>query len=375
MRVLAKNASEIFEITRLPVYIAHTPAGTSVQNMVHYCQGMWHDRFEALDFGSASANLAKYNRTTPPPYGLTASALNLPTRVYWGGMDRLATSHDVERILRELTLDPRVDDVSDVYLEDYNHLDFVWGLDAHHLQGKCDDSAEKAEEGHKIKRLFLAALESCSIKDAEVTKLRQNMHRLIEEIEDHSRILTAQCRKNANSKITELLEYQQNLEQERLILKMRNERMAGELMRLREICDICLNKGFLKMRGDFRSSISRCDRNSLSNTMQHKLESQKAETELENMKQKLAMKIMELESYQERFNQLQTHSNRQEVQLEARTAELETLRRRENELTRSFAERIQALEMMLNSSRCAFSRREKELMRRLKFLDSARQHS
>ncbi|KAM7532671.1 hypothetical protein Aperf_G00000130057 [Anoplocephala perfoliata] len=117
-------------VTRIPVYIAHSPAGTSVQNIVHYCQGMWRDQFVAFDFGSASANLAKYNRTTPPPYGLTASAINLPTRVYWGGKDWLATPYDVQRILREMTADPRVDDVSDVYLEDYNHLDFVLGVDA-----------------------------------------------------------------------------------------------------------------------------------------------------------------------------------------------------------------------------------------------------
>ncbi|KAM3183753.1 hypothetical protein ACTXT7_009753 [Hymenolepis weldensis] len=116
--------------TRLPVYVAHTPAGTSVQNIVHYCQGMWTDRFEALDFGSPDANFARYNRTTPPPYGLRESALNLPTRVYWGGNDWLATPRNIGQILREMTDNSLVNDVSDVYLDDYNHLDFVWGLDA-----------------------------------------------------------------------------------------------------------------------------------------------------------------------------------------------------------------------------------------------------
>nr|CDS30518.1 lipase M [Hymenolepis microstoma] len=116
--------------SRLPVYLAHTPADTSIQNMVHYCQGIWTGQFEALDFGSPAANFAKYNRTTPPPYGLRKSALNLPTRVYWGGNDWLSTPRDVSEILHEMTGDSKVNDVTDVYLNDYNHLDFVWGLDA-----------------------------------------------------------------------------------------------------------------------------------------------------------------------------------------------------------------------------------------------------
>ncbi|CDS41522.1 lysosomal acid lipase:cholesteryl ester [Echinococcus multilocularis] len=112
--------------TRLPVYVAHTPAGTSVQNMVHYCQGMWQGRFQAFDFGAAE-NVVKYNRTTPPPYGL--DAVGVPVTVYWGGKDWLAPPRDIGRILVELSRGSGAQ-VRDVYLSDYNHLDFVWGLDA-----------------------------------------------------------------------------------------------------------------------------------------------------------------------------------------------------------------------------------------------------
>ncbi|KAM7543254.1 hypothetical protein Aperf_G00000001045 [Anoplocephala perfoliata] len=116
--------------TRLPEYLTHIPDDTSIQNVVHYCQAILDDQFKAFDFGSASANLEKYNSTSPPTYGLVASANNLPTRIYWGGMDLLATPGNVGRILREITADPSVDDVTDVYLEDYNHLGFIWGVNA-----------------------------------------------------------------------------------------------------------------------------------------------------------------------------------------------------------------------------------------------------
>ncbi|KAL5103202.1 Lysosomal acid lipase/cholesteryl ester hydrolase [Taenia crassiceps] len=112
--------------TRLPVYVAHTPAGTSVQNMVHYCQAMWQGGFQGFDFGEAG-NRVRYNRTTPPPYGL--DAVGVPVTVYWGGRDWLASPRDMNRILAELTR-KRDAEIRDVYLPDYNHLDFVWGIDA-----------------------------------------------------------------------------------------------------------------------------------------------------------------------------------------------------------------------------------------------------
>lgn len=117
----AKNTNT----TRLPVYVSHTPAGTSVQNIVHYCQSVSHGRFQAFDFGTKK-NIEKYNQTTPPLFHL--NNIDIPTSVYWGGRDWLAATQDVEQILREL---PKVPGgVRSIYLPHYNHFDFVWGLDA-----------------------------------------------------------------------------------------------------------------------------------------------------------------------------------------------------------------------------------------------------
>ncbi|EUB57474.1 Lipase member M [Echinococcus granulosus] len=121
-----RNMDSYIYLTQLPIYIAHAPVGTSVQNMVHYCQAMWQGCFQTFDFGAAE-NMVKYNRTTPPPYGL--DAVGLPVTVYWSGQDWLAPPRDISRILTELSRG-RDAQMRDVYLPDYNHLDFVWGVDA-----------------------------------------------------------------------------------------------------------------------------------------------------------------------------------------------------------------------------------------------------
>ncbi|TGZ60894.1 hypothetical protein CRM22_008291 [Opisthorchis felineus] len=115
----AKNTN----LTRLPVYIAHTPAGTSAKNMVHYCQGITTDQFQAFDYGKVK-NLEIYGQKTPPKYDL--SKFTVPTAVFTGGNDWLAVEKDVDRLIEQIK--PAV--VSHINFPEYNHLDFVWGMDA-----------------------------------------------------------------------------------------------------------------------------------------------------------------------------------------------------------------------------------------------------
>eukprot|EP00750_Incisomonas_marina_P028336 INCI6656.1.p1 GENE.INCI6656.1~~INCI6656.1.p1 ORF type:complete len:343 (-),score=51.10 INCI6656.1:342-1370(-) len=79
--------------TRLPVYVGETPSGTSVQNMVHWCQGMREDKFRMYDYGTRLKNHEHYNQTTPPEYKL--ADLNVPTVLLSGGHDFLADPTDV----------------------------------------------------------------------------------------------------------------------------------------------------------------------------------------------------------------------------------------------------------------------------------------
>lgn len=111
--------------TRLPVYTSHDPAGTSVQNMGHWAQSLRSDSFQMYDFGSKSANLQHYGQDTPPVYHLENSMV--PIALFYGGNDILADVEDVQMILEKV---PSRLLVFKQFIQQYDHLDFIWGMDA-----------------------------------------------------------------------------------------------------------------------------------------------------------------------------------------------------------------------------------------------------
>lgn len=110
---------------RLADYLTHTPAGTSVQNMVHWAQAVSANDFQMYDFGK-DENEKKYGQPTPPLYNLTA--FNVSVAFFSGGDDYLG---DPEDVLRLAGLLPERLLVFNNFQEDYEHLDFVWGMDAY----------------------------------------------------------------------------------------------------------------------------------------------------------------------------------------------------------------------------------------------------
>ena len=111
--------------TRIPRYAGHCPAGTSSRNIVHWAQLLRDKQLQRFDYGTAELNIKHYNSTTPPIYDI--SALSVPTALFSGGNDFLADPRDV--VWLESQLEPGVI-VKNVFYDDYNHLDFVWGIDA-----------------------------------------------------------------------------------------------------------------------------------------------------------------------------------------------------------------------------------------------------
>uniref|UniRef100_A0A7S0A2Z0 Partial AB-hydrolase lipase domain-containing protein n=1 Tax=Pyrodinium bahamense TaxID=73915 RepID=A0A7S0A2Z0_9DINO len=113
-------------ISRGPVIVGHTPAGTSAKNMVHWEQAAHNQAFSMFDYGSASANLERYNMSTPPKYIL--GDMNVPTALFLGENDPLSTAADVGQLLDELHHDVvfKVETVPT-----YGHVDFTWAADAH----------------------------------------------------------------------------------------------------------------------------------------------------------------------------------------------------------------------------------------------------
>ncbi|KAH9284398.1 hypothetical protein ECG_02674 [Echinococcus granulosus] len=230
--------------------------------------------------------------------------------------------------------------------------------------GRQEGSSSYVDECLNLKKYTFVALEICSLKDAEINALRRKVGVLMKDTNELVRLMSAHTRKRANAKIVQLLKCQLDLELEKSTLQLQNERLSGEVTKLRSMCDECMTRKVSMSSGDVIHSRIHCDNTALIR-LQHKTEMQRAESEVEKIKQELIVKNMELESCQEKLVQLREHSQRQEAQLIAQTTELDSCRQREQELRRSFARRLQSLEMTITTSQCAFASRERELLKRI----------
>lgn len=112
--------------TRIPVYVSHTPAGTSVKDIVHFAQLIKNKKFQMYDYGE-KGNMEKYHAAVPPQYNVTK--METPVALFTATNDWLADPYDVNHSLR-----PYLSNIiQDKNIDEWNHLDFVWGEDAHSI--------------------------------------------------------------------------------------------------------------------------------------------------------------------------------------------------------------------------------------------------
>ncbi|NXY40298.1 LICH hydrolase, partial [Ceuthmochares aereus] len=119
---IAGGSTKNLNTSRTDIYAAHSPAGTSVQDILHWHQIIYANQLQAYDYGSKE-NMKKYNQTTPPTYKI--EKISVPTAVWSGGEDKFADPKDMAKLL------PRITNL--IYHEHFptwGHLDFIWGLDA-----------------------------------------------------------------------------------------------------------------------------------------------------------------------------------------------------------------------------------------------------
>ncbi|XP_078291189.1 lipase member J isoform X2 [Panthera onca] len=116
---------ENLNMSRMVVYMSHNPAGTSVQNMLHWSQLFNSSRLRAFDWGSPVLNWMHFNQTTSPFYNVTC--MNVSTSTWNGARDVLADPQDVNNLLSEIT-----NHIYHKTISSYNHIDFLFGLDVYH---------------------------------------------------------------------------------------------------------------------------------------------------------------------------------------------------------------------------------------------------
>ncbi|XP_072827658.1 lipase member J isoform X5 [Vicugna pacos] len=112
-------------MSRMDVYMSQNPAGTSVQNMLHWSQLLNSSHLKAFDWGSPVLNLVHFNQTTSPLYNV--ANMNVSTATWSGESDLLADPEDVKILLPEIR-----NHIYHKTISYYNHIDFLFGLDVYH---------------------------------------------------------------------------------------------------------------------------------------------------------------------------------------------------------------------------------------------------
>ncbi|XP_071952706.1 gastric triacylglycerol lipase-like isoform X2 [Antedon mediterranea] len=108
--------------SRFQVYSSNSPSTTSLYNLNHLSQMVLSGELSMYDYGILG-NFYHYRQTKPPNYDL--ENIQTPVALFWGGNDMLADPTDVKKLRSKLK-----NIAFDSYIKQYNHLDFIWSMDA-----------------------------------------------------------------------------------------------------------------------------------------------------------------------------------------------------------------------------------------------------
>uniref|UniRef100_H2ZL00 Lipase n=1 Tax=Ciona savignyi TaxID=51511 RepID=H2ZL00_CIOSA len=130
---------------RLPVYLSHTPGGTSLQNLLHFSQMVESGKMQKWDHWSAKENLDAYGQETSPEYEL--SNIKSPVALFVGSLDQLAHPLNFHSyVLMDIN---NFLNLQIPQLDDWDHLDFLWGKNAGVVYNKISKFiTEHERKGH-----------------------------------------------------------------------------------------------------------------------------------------------------------------------------------------------------------------------------------
>ncbi|GLH01895.1 Lipase 3, partial [Gryllus bimaculatus] len=128
MFLIAGWDSQQLNKTQLPVILSHFPGGASTKQILHYAQEVVSGQFRQWDYGVIS-NTYFYGSSKPPNYNLTR--VTAPVAIFYSDNDWLSNIIDVKRLQALLTRS--VVRMIKVPWNKFNHLDYMWAIDAKRL--------------------------------------------------------------------------------------------------------------------------------------------------------------------------------------------------------------------------------------------------
>ncbi|XP_077292155.1 lipase 3-like [Arctopsyche grandis] len=112
-------------VTMLPVYISHIPAGCASRQLAHYAQLYNSGKFRNYDYGSILLNLYMYGSSSPTDYNLTQ--ITAPVAIFFSDNDGMVGLEDVDRLHAELGNPIKKYRLS---MTEFSHIDYIWAVDA-----------------------------------------------------------------------------------------------------------------------------------------------------------------------------------------------------------------------------------------------------
>ena len=109
--------------SRIPVFLADEPAGTSTKNFIHWLQLVRSGKMQKYDYEDVIQNMKHYGQSTPPQYDI--GKINTDVHLFWSPTDWLADEKDIEGFLLKNINKKSLKENNK--LVDFNHVDFTWG--------------------------------------------------------------------------------------------------------------------------------------------------------------------------------------------------------------------------------------------------------
>ncbi|KAL1485173.1 hypothetical protein MTO96_032138 [Rhipicephalus appendiculatus] len=116
----ANFGSRYINESRIPVYLCHVPAGTSMKNIIHFDQLVKSKKFQKFDYGPFY-NKDYYGKRSVPEYELSNVQTDLG--IFWSAGDEFVPPEDVRELLKSLQRNVKMSH----YIDDpfYTHIHFL----------------------------------------------------------------------------------------------------------------------------------------------------------------------------------------------------------------------------------------------------------